>query len=99
MSDKSNLFLIIFIVLTLIAVYFWYTQFRNVDVSVTMSSAGENQLVGREFVFLINKLRAISIDSGFFGDERFTSLKDLTPTIKIPEKFGRSNPFASIGKE
>lgn len=98
MSDKSNLFLIIFIVLSLVTVYFWYTQFREVDVSATMSSAGESHLLGREFVLLINKLRAITIDAGFFSDERFTSLRDLTPVIEIPEKFGRSNPFAPIGQ-
>lgn len=95
MSDKSNLFLIIFIIFVLVAVYFWYTQFRDVNVETTVSSPGEHQLLGREFVLLINKLRAITIDAGFFSDERFMSLKDLTPVIEMPEKVGRDNPFSS----
>lgn len=96
MSDKSNLFLVIFIVFVLVSVYFWYTQFRDVSMEATISSSSEHQLLGREFVLLINKLRAITIDAGFFSDEKFLLLKDLTPTIEMPEKVGRDNPFSPI---
>ncbi len=86
-------------VFVLVAVYFWYTQFRTVNTSESSTVTDQNQLLGRQFVLLVNKLKAISIDSSFFSSEKFTSLMDLTPTIEIPEKFGRENPFARIGDQ
>ena len=92
-KDRSNIFLLIFIIFVLAAVYFWYTQFRTPATDASLA-AGQQQLVGREFVVLINKLKAITINTDFFSEPKFTSLKDLTPIIELPQQIGRDNPFA-----
>ena len=93
MENKVNVIFILFIIVTLAFGYFWYTRLRTVSPDALLVAADSEREIGREFVSSVNRMRALVINTDFFINPVFESLKDMTPTIELPLNFGRDNPF------
>ncbi|MBU1091703.1 hypothetical protein KKA27_02485 [Patescibacteria group bacterium] len=96
MKNRTNIFLIIFLVVFLISAYFWYSKSQKESESggiITDARQEEAKKSDDTFVLAIGKLKTIDLDVGFFVSEKFQSLEDLTPDIVYPAEVGRRNPF------
>jgi len=59
------------------------------------ATPGEDENI-QEILSMLTKLRNIKIDSEFFNSDVFKSLFDFTPTLQLPQQYGRPNPFAPL---
>ena len=91
MKDRSNLFLMVFMILVLAVSYLWYTRFR--EAPLDSGAASEERVLIRELVYNTNRIRSLKIDTSFLESSIFNSLEDLTIDINIPSEIGRENPF------
>jgi len=64
----------------------------------SVSGAGSAGEEGGDFVTMINKLKTLNLDVGFFSSKEFMFLKNLTPDIIPPVERGRKNPFLPFEK-
>ena len=58
----------------------------------------EGQEVGADILLLVDKLKAVNIDSSVFSGPLYSGLVDQSVPL-IEEFKGRLNPFATIGSE
>ncbi len=75
--------------------YFVYTQFKMPAVGTALS-IGQTQLLGGDFLAMVEKLKILKINFAFFSDETYVGMKDLTPVIATPPVVGRPNPFSGF---
>lgn len=94
MKNHINIYFFLFLLLFVAGFFFWYLKLR-VPVADVGQTADE-LLESERFLAMVNKIRMIQIDTSFFSNEVFLSLKDLTPIIKIPDDLGRINPFSRL---
>lgn len=61
----------------------------------TPGGANGEDMVGKELLITLSKLKSLTLDDSFFNDSIFVSLTDFSNPI-IPQEVGRSNPFSPI---
>lgn len=93
------------ILLTLLGVvsfagYHYFFKKDNVSgdstlVTDTYENASEEDVVGREFLITLSKLKSLNLDGSIFKDPVFVSLNDFSNPI-IPQEVGRNNPFSPL---
>lgn len=104
MFNKRNLIFIISIAILAVAGYYFYANFfkNNNSVLTSINSIGvgfnspNEEIVGKDFVESVTRIRNIQIDTDFFNRTDFKALKDITPVVPAPEKVGKTNPFAPV---
>ncbi len=86
-----------------LAVILWigYTFFFATDttslIAQNAGTVGQASLDTQAFLRILQQLRDIKLNGTIFDDPRFQSFVDYRQAI-VPEPFGRTNPFAPIGK-
>ena len=66
----------------------------ELSVDLTFSDPVE-EILGRQILSSLNKVKGIKMDSDFLKDQTFQSLQDFTVTIP-KQNAGRRDPFATI---
>lgn len=88
------------IIIALVLVFFVFFGFGGDDVSGELSvdltfSDPVEEILGRQILSSLNKVKGIKMDSDFLADQTFQSLQDFTVTIP-KQNAGRRDPFAVI---
>lgn len=103
-QNKKIKIAVIIITITLIVfgIYYFYSskksgeELRIIDMDKTEPVASEDILQECERIFnLLDQLKTIKLDTGFFENKFFNSLVDFSVEL-TPEPVGRDNPFAPI---
>ncbi len=63
--------------------------------TVTPADASGGTVLGRNLIVLLDQLRAIRLDTTFFGRADYASLADWSSQIP-PQEVGRRNPFLKL---
>jgi len=100
MTKTKKIILGIGIFVILFLLYAYLTKKPDTSSLPTGASetATQGDLVGQQFIALLNDLRTITFDNNFFANPAYQSLEKQSITIQ-PQPVGRSNPFASIGTD
>ena len=104
MNTKKTLINVLILLLVGVGLWFAYSYFfqteEEVGTSVSIQTAGaeDNELTQEsEFVILLSRLRNVSLDAAFLGNDVFNSeLQNYTSPLPGRDR-GRLNPFASFG--
>ena len=97
---RQNILVVIFIVIILLIGYIWHAYTKpssNPPVIATSSYSfsQEQELLGEEFLQMLNILSSIHLDTTLFDDPIFNELVDFSAEIVFtPIEPGRANPFA-----
>jgi len=98
-SSKKNLFIAIAIIVVAGIAYFYYKGNSSSSSSSTLSVQGpDTTAVGSQVLTLLNQIRSLQIDSKFFTDPGYQTLRDYSVQIP-PVSVGRTNPFAPLPGE
>ena len=78
--------------------FFYNTFFKSDEgeeilVEIDQSASGEAPKAAVEFLKTLADLEKVKLDSTVFEEETYRRLKDFS-VLLVPEKKGRSNPFA-----
>jgi len=84
------------VILVFLLAYFYVSG--DAPVTGTLTPGSSFGTVGASELGLLNQVRSLKIDSAFFTDSTFVSLKDYSVAI-TPEPVGRPNPFAPLPGE
>lgn len=104
MNTKKTLINVLIVLLVVVGLWFGYSYFfqsedEGTGTSVSVQTAGtDNELTPEsEFVVLLSRLRNVSLDASFLGNDIFNSeLQNYTSPLPSRGQ-GRSNPFATFG--
>jgi hypothetical protein len=95
-NKRMTILIAILVVLVGFFVYRYYSE-RDTDAPVSVAPvSAEQSAIGKELLNTLFKLKSVKLDSEFFSDGAFASLKDFSKTLP-QEAVGRRNPFAPIG--
>lgn len=99
LKNKKNL-LILSISIILLIVMGWFFLGRNKDLPsdslLEISSDPIENIIGRELLTSLEKMKQVKLDTSILGGEVYNSLIDFT--VDIPKQpVGRRDPFAPIG--
>lgn len=92
---KSNILIIVILVIVLGGGLYWYMTGQSGNDAPLMDITASANPAQTQFQMLVSQLQPISFDTGIFSDPRFTALVDITTPL-VPETSGRIDPFAPI---
>ncbi len=93
-NSKKTIYIIIALVVAAAGVYF-YTMGTPTDPDAGLTPDGvtsEADLVGTRVLTLLNQIKVLNVDAGFFKTAAYSSLVDHTVPI-YEQSVGKSNPF------
>jgi len=94
-SNKTWIGLVIIVVVAGIAYFYMSGSSANVSNSTLSSS---NAAVGAQVLGLLGQIQSLKIETGFFADATFKTLRDFS--VPIPAvNVGRPNPFAPLSSD
>jgi hypothetical protein len=88
-------YIIIGIVVAVAVLVYFYWAGSSTPSSETLEETSNGQVVGAKVFVLLNEINYLKIDSTFFTDPSYKTLRDYSvpiPTLPI----GRPNPFAPL---
>ncbi len=99
MSSSLQKLVIVFVIL-LLGGFFGYSFYTSttqlVPINNTSIPGQSGVKSGQDISSLVDRLKAVTINTSLFSSPLFLYLKDVSVPI-LPEPQGRINPFASIG--
>lgn len=90
-SKKTIIFIIVILALGLVYFYFAGGEAPAATLLTGVGGGG----VGATELSLLNQMKSLQIDTGFFKDPAYQSLVDYSVAI-TPQNVGRPNPFAPL---
>jgi hypothetical protein len=94
-SSTTPYIIIAIVVIIGVMVYLYWNGTKVPDSTTLEQTNGSDIAVGADVFKLLSEINSLKIDSTFFNDSTYKSLRDFTvdiPTLPI----GRSNPFAPL---
>lgn len=100
MFKNNKIILLVLVVIVAFAGYNYVFKKKPVSdnsVLAVDTPGGENEedMIGRELLITLSKLKSLTLDDSFFKDPVFISLNDFSSPI-VRQEVGRSNPFSPI---
>ena len=95
-SHLNTIILIAAAVGVLVAGYFYFTRDRSADVLLTSDIVNSSASVESDLLVVLRQLDAVDLDGAIFSDYVFKQLLTDFGKVLVPEKPGRSNPFAPL---
>lgn len=83
----------IVVVVAIIALVYFYIEGGSAPSNDNLAAEGGS--IGQSELALLNQVSTLNIDTTFFSEPSYQSLRDFTVTI-APEPVGRPNPFAPV---
>ncbi len=94
-TSKLSYLVITLIVAIALLVYFYWSGNQTPESMTLDEIDNTNQAVGVRVLNLLNEINALKIDTGFFKDPSYQTLRDYT--VEIPAlPVGRPNPFSPV---
>lgn len=106
-KERKNQLIILGGVVVLLIGLFVFMRSPEEDLGTPTEFLGDNplffesnidpvsQILGRDILNLVAKMKQVNLDTSFFSDPAFQSLQDFTVEIKT-QPIGRRDPFAPL---
>lgn len=97
-SQKNSLFIPVLVILAVLIIvgYFFFSR-GNSDAVLESQIKTADEVIGKDLLLSLLKLKTIKLDDSLFKDKVFLSLQDWTIEL-VPQPVGRNNPFLPLGK-
>ena len=94
-SSKMPYVIIAIVVGIAVTVYFYWNGSQPPATTTLDQISSSDQIVGAKVFKLLSEINSLKIDSAFFSDPSYLTLRDYSVEIP-PLPIGRSNPFAPL---
>lgn len=99
MESKKSLFIPILVILLAILIvgYVYFSRGRDNDSLLQTRVKTADEVIGKDLLLSLLKLKTLKLDDSLFRDPVFLSLQDWTIEL-VPQPVGRNNPFLPLGR-
>jgi hypothetical protein len=99
-KNKQTLIAIVVVLLFLVGGWWFFMGQGNDSQSATVEMASDpiENILGRELLVSLEKMKTVKLDYTFLSNNLFKNLNDFTVTIPN-QPVGRRDPFASLSQD
>lgn len=94
-SSTTSYLIIALVISGALLGYFYWTGNKSPEGLTMQEIDNADRAVGVRVLTLLGEISSLNIDSAFFSDPSYLTLRDYTVEIP-PLPVGRSNPFSSV---